>query len=60
MYEIIDDNGVIHSSIDEAEMRRAFDIMNDSDNNYSEEEVKEWEYDWEGDIKLIKVLAINR
>lgn len=58
MWEIIDNNGTIHSG-NEDEMRLAFDIMTDND-AYSDEEVDQWASDWEGDLKLIQIHDISR
>jgi len=58
MWEIIDNNGTIHSGSEE-EMTLAFDIMTNSE-AYSKKKVKEWAYDWDGDIKLIQIHDISR
>jgi hypothetical protein len=58
MYEIIDDNGVIHSGT-EKEMEEAFDVMVNP-NEYSPEEVGKWSFDWEGDLKLVEVKNVHR
>lgn len=58
MYEIVDDNGTIHSG-SEDEMTYAFDVMTNSD-EYSQDEIDTWEYDWEGDLKLIQVINSYR
>ncbi len=58
MYEIIDDNGVIHSGSEE-EMYKAFDVMTNSD-EYSKEDIDSYGDKWEGDLKLIQVLLTAR
>ncbi len=58
MYEIIDDNGVIHSGSEE-EMYKAFDVMTNSD-EYSKEDIDYYGDKWEGDLKLIQVLLTAR
>ncbi|WP_163356515.1 hypothetical protein [Dysgonomonas sp. 25] len=57
MWEIIDNNGTIHSGSEE-EMRLAFDIMTDNE-AYSEEEVAQWACGWDGDLRLIQIHAIS-
>ena len=70
MWEIIDDNGTIHSGTEE-EMRTAFKVMISyyakviADN--MEITIKEadklrekWLTEWGGDIKLIQIHEINR
>lgn len=69
MYAIIDDNGTIHSG-GEDEMREAFDSMimdlDDFKREYeyahglAKETQETWESDWEGDLKLIQVIATSR
>lgn len=62
MWEIIDNNGTIHSGTEE-EMREAWDIMNRDIYSVSEaDEVKyaKWLTTWTGDLKLIQVHAITR
>ena len=59
MYEIIDDNGVIHSSGNEDEMTFAFQVMTNPE-EYSSSDVKQWEADWEGDLKLVHVIDTAR
>lgn len=57
-YEILDDNGVIHSG-SEDEMRRAFEVMTGDDENsdFEEDEIKQWSVpDWVGDLKLVQVI----
>lgn len=58
MWEIIDNNGTIHSG-SEDEMTLAFDIMTNSD-DYPKKKVKEWRYDWQGDLRLIQVHSVYR
>lgn len=58
MYEIIDDNGVIHSGSQE-EMTHAFHVMSNP-HEYSAEEYDRWSFDWEGDLKLVEVKDITR
>jgi len=58
MFEIIDNNDVIHSGCED-EMRNAFDIMTNPD-EHSKDEVETWNCDWSGDLKLIKVLEVSR
>ena len=59
-YEIIDDNGVIHASDNREDMEYAFAVMTDSYDHYSEEEKEEYGTEWEGDIKLVEVIYIDR
>jgi hypothetical protein len=60
MFEIIDDNGTIHSG-GQNEMECAFHIMTTKDESeYSPEEIKKWEFDWSGDLKLIEVHQVTR
>ncbi len=58
-YEIIDNDGVIHSG-SEDEMLHAFDVMKNSE--YYEDEDKDeydtWYCEWNGDLKLIKVIDL--
>ena len=58
MYEIIDDNGVIHSGSEE-EMTHAFDVMC-SPLDYDDEENDKWWVDWSGDLKLVHVIQRTR
>ena len=58
MYEIIDDNGVIHSGTEE-EMTHAFAVMQEP-LNYSDEDMDKWWTDWTGDLKLVHVIASTR
>jgi len=64
MFEIIDNNGVIHSG-SESEMLLAWAIMtgNDEDLELTKKALKQYreEYkvdSWDGDIKLIQVIDI--
>lgn len=57
MWEIIDDNGTIHSGSEE-EMRHAFAVM-ESTELYPDEQ-EEWSYEWSGDLRLIEVHATTR
>lgn len=57
-YEILDDNGVIHSG-SEDEMRRAFEVMTNDDGNsdFEEDEIERWFLQsWDGDLKLVQVI----
>ena len=57
IWEVQDNNGVIHSGTED-EMRTAFDIMENgyySYKNHSENDIKQWNCDWDGDLKLIQV-----
>ena len=56
MWEITDDNGTIHSGSEE-EMTKAFSIMT-SPEDYSKEEVKEWECSQSGDLRLIQIMDV--
>jgi hypothetical protein len=58
MYEIINDNGVIHSGSEE-EMTHAFDVMK-SPVDYDDEENDKWWTDWSGDLKLVRVIQRTR
>ena len=58
MYEIIDDNGVIHSGSEE-EMTHAFDVMTNPD-EFSRKEFNTWWVQWQGDLKLVHVIARTR
>lgn len=56
-YEIIDDNGTIHSG-NEEEMLTAFKTMTGV---YKNENLKEkYCTEWAGDLKMIKVIYIDR
>lgn len=68
MYEIIDNNGVIHSG-GEDEMNIAFEVMTSNDlgdidiehkgENW-EELSRKYSCDWEGDLKLIQIIKRYR
>lgn len=58
MWEIIDDNGTIHSGSEE-EMTYAFDVMTHQI-KVSLKEVKKYTTDWTGDLKLVEVHNIYR
>lgn len=58
MFEIIDDNGTIHSGCED-EMRTAFDIMKNPE-NHSKQEAFEWGCKWFGDLKLIQIHEVTR
>lgn len=58
MWEIIDDNGTIHSGSEE-EMTHAFAVMS-SPELYSTDDINKWEYEWSGDLRLIEVHAIAK
>lgn len=68
-WEIIDNTGTIHSGTEE-EMKRAFDAMISThedlmeyyeiDRDEADSLIDAWSYDWEGDLKLIKVENIYR
>ena len=55
MYEIIDNNGVIYSSSNLEELQHIFTCMTEPD-SIDEDERVDVESDWEGDLKLIKIL----
>ena len=57
-WEIIDDNGVIHSG-SEMEMTYAFDVMTNPD-EHSNDENDGYPSQWEGDLKLVHVINICR
>lgn len=57
-WEIIDENGVLHSGTAE-EMNHAFDVMTNSD-EYSKEEIDTFFTNWKGDLKLVEVHYIHR
>lgn len=62
MYEIIDDNGTIHSGSLE-EMEIAFDVMTQGTYKYSNEEVEKYsttDGEWNGDLKLIQILKTEK
>lgn len=59
-FEIIDDNGTIHSG-NEDEMYQAFDVMTNSD-EYSKKEIDKWltaTFPF-GDLKLVEVKLVYR
>ena len=58
MWEIIDNNGVIHSGADNV-MIHAFDVMINP-KYHSKEEIERWMTDWDGDIKLVQIHNISR
>ena len=58
-YQILDDEGVIHSSKNEEEMNLAFDCMTNP-NECSPEDVEIWKCSFSGDLKLIKLLRIAK
>ena len=57
MYEIIDDNGTIHSGSEE-EMNYVFDIMMNP-HEYNRETRNDWNVRWKGDLKLVKVIKTH-
>jgi hypothetical protein len=71
MYEIIDENGTIHSSKDFDEMKLAFVCMTCDasfikEMGYAENKKealllqKEYYTSWEGDLKLVKIINIYK
>lgn len=58
MFEIIDNQGTIHSGSEE-EMTHAFDVMANPD-EYSRKEVLKWGVGWEGDLKLVEIINTIR
>jgi hypothetical protein len=58
MWEIIDDNGTVHSGSQE-EMENAFDIMGNPD-EHSKEDVENYGTDWDGDLKLVNIINVIR
>jgi len=58
VYEIIDDNGVIHSG-DEVSMMTAFDVMTHPE-RYTKEQIDLWQCEWSGDLKLVHIIARYR
>lgn len=54
-YEILDNNGVIHSSTDKEEMETAFDSMINPE-KYDSQQTDMWGFDWSGDLKLVEVI----
>lgn len=58
MWEIIDDNGTIHTG-DEIEMTTAFDVMTNP-LNHTKEDIITYNTDWNGDLKLVEVHKVSR
>jgi len=58
MFEILDDNGVIHSG-DENEMQHAFSVMVCPENS-APEDVEKYNVDWKGDLKLVQIIRVTR
>jgi len=58
MYEIIDNNGTIHSG-GEDEMRLAFETMI-LPMSASEENIEKYCTAWTGDLKFIQIIGISR
>ena len=58
MFEIIDDNGTIHSGTEE-EMMEAWIVMTDPF-QATKKQIKKWTCEYSGDIKLVKILSISR
>ena len=56
MFEIQDNNGVIHSGTQE-EMQFAFEVMGNPD-SFTENERETWMTEWDGDLKLVEVHSI--
>ncbi len=69
MFEIIDDNGTIHSGSEE-EMIKAFECMtlsvaeiasiNETNTSNAEFLIQQWKSEWKGDLKLIEIKKIYR
>ena len=64
-FEIIDNNGVIHSSSDREDMESAFNAMIENKEYFEyfedfEEAKNTYQCEWEGDLKLVKVLRAER
>jgi len=66
MWEIIDNDGVIHSG-SESEMRLAFTIMTNSEeeneelkDELQESIINDYSTDWNGDLKLIEVHLVTK
>lgn len=64
MWEIIDDNGTIHSG-SQAEMKMLFDIMSDNlSDELSISKIRQlqhqWDCEWNGDLKLIQIHNIHK
>lgn len=53
MFEIQDNNGVIHSGTRE-EMELAFKVMSDTSSG-TKEQREEWLTEWDGDLKLVQI-----
>lgn len=53
MYEIIDNKGVIYSGENLAEMENVYNAMINKDDEYIDD-------DWQGDLKLVHVLRVER
>lgn len=66
-FEIVDDNGTIHSGTEE-EMKFAFETLKESFEtlkiNYgyriAKERTEKWNTEWKGDLKLIQIHEIHR
>ena len=58
MYEIIDNNGTIHSGSEE-EMRDAWEAITSPVCN-NKELIEKYYCEWEGDLKLVHVLQVTR
>lgn len=56
MWEITDNTGTIHSGTEE-EMKKAFDIITNGRtyHNYSDADIREYDTEWDGDLKLIQI-----
>jgi len=54
MYEIIDDNGVIHSG-SASEMMHAFQVMNNPD-KFNQKDLAKYLCAWRGDLKLVRII----
>lgn len=64
MMEIIDNNGTIHSGCED-DMRVAFAAMTDDVDYFETEEAfneakENYDTEWDGDLKLIKVVEVAR
>ncbi len=55
-YEIYDDNGVMHSSDDRAQMELAHGVMTQPE-KFHERLTDKWPSNWIGELKLVGVLA---
>ena len=63
MWEILDENGTIHSG-SEKEMKHAYDVMTQGTYLYDDDEIKKWclpdqDGRWTGDLKLIQIHEIT-